>query len=55
MKIILLTILSFLSLWGLSFDELIYKNEVRASFDCSKVKNNGKNDDELIICNKIGA
>lgn len=25
MKIILLTILSFLSLWGLSFDELIYK------------------------------
>lgn len=38
MKIILLTILSFLSLWGLSFDELIYKNEVRASFDCSKVK-----------------
>lgn len=55
MKIILLTILSFLSLWGLSFDELIYKNEVRASFDCSKVENNGKNDDELIICNKIGA
>ncbi|NHG50198.1 hypothetical protein GRO02_001250 [Campylobacter jejuni] len=55
MKIILLTILSFISLWGLSFDELIYKNEVRASFDCSKVKNNGKNDDELIICNKIGA
>ncbi|HEF9825081.1 TPA: hypothetical protein SB202_001587 [Campylobacter coli] len=55
MKIILLTILSFLSLWGLSFDEPIYKNEVRASFDCSKVKNNGKNDDELIICNKIGA
>ncbi|EDO9203708.1 hypothetical protein GQJ52_05390 [Campylobacter coli] len=55
MKIILLTILSFLSLWGLSFDELIYKNEVRASFDCSKVKNNGKNDDELIIYNKIGA
>lgn len=53
MKIILLTILSFLSLWGLSFDELIYKNEVRASFDCSKVKNNGKNDDELIICNKM--
>lgn len=55
MKIILLTILSFLSLWGLSFDELIYKNEVKPSFDCFKVKNNGKNDDELIICNKIGA
>ncbi|EIN8284819.1 hypothetical protein LO840_000554 [Campylobacter coli] len=55
MRIVLLTILSFISLWGLSFDELIYKNEVRASFDCSKVKNNGKNDDELIICNKIGA
>ncbi|HEB9312437.1 TPA: hypothetical protein RZK23_000048 [Campylobacter coli] len=55
MKIILLTILSFLSLWGLSFDELIYKNEVKPSFDCFKVKDNGKNDDELIICNKIGA
>lgn len=32
MKIILLTILSFLSLWGLSFDELIYKNEVKSEF-----------------------
>ncbi len=56
MKIILLTILSFLGLWGLSFDELIYnKNEAKPSFDCSRVKDNGKNDDELILCNKIGA
>lgn len=56
MKIILLTILSFLGLWGLSFDELIYnKNEVKPSFDCSRLKDNGKNDDELILCNKIGA
>lgn len=56
MKIVLLTILSFLGLWGLSFDELIYnKNEVKPSFDCSRLKDNGKNDDELILCNKIGA
>ncbi|EGK8210899.1 hypothetical protein IO479_000086 [Campylobacter coli] len=56
MKIILLTILSFLGLWGLSFDELIYnKNEAKPSFDCSRLKDNGKNDDELILCNKIGA
>lgn len=56
MKIVLLTILSFLGLWGLSFDELIYnKNEAKPSFDCSRLKDNGKNDDELILCNKIGA
>ncbi|HEB7549392.1 TPA: hypothetical protein RZH68_001554, partial [Campylobacter coli] len=54
MKIVLLTILSFLGLWGLSFDELIYnKNEAKPSFDCSRLKDNGKNDDELILCNKI--
>lgn len=35
-KIILLLGLSLASLGALSFDELIYKDEVKPSFDCSK-------------------
>ncbi len=46
--------LSLASLGALSFDELIYKDEVKPSFDCSKIKYDGKSDDELMICNKIG-
>lgn len=53
-KIILLLGLSLASLGALSFDELIYKDEVKPSFDCSKIKYDGKSDDELMICNKIG-
>lgn len=53
-KIILLLGLSLVSLGALSFDELIYKDEVKPSFDCSKVKDDGKSDDELMICNEIG-
>lgn len=41
--------LSLTSLGALSFDELIYKDEVKPSFDCSKIKDDGKNDDELMI------
>ncbi len=53
-KIILLLGLSLASLGALTFDELIYKDEVKPSFDCSKIKYDGKSDDELMICNKIG-
>lgn len=53
-KIILLLGLSLVSLGALSFDELIYKDEVKPSFDCSKIKDDGKSDDELMICNEIG-
>ncbi|EAI3324804.1 hypothetical protein [Campylobacter jejuni] len=53
-KIILLLGLSLASLGALSFDELIYKDEVKPSFDCSKIKYDGKSNDELMICNKIG-
>lgn len=53
-KIIFLFGLSLASLEALSFDELIYKDEVKPSFDCSKVKDDGKSDDELMICNEIG-
>lgn len=53
-KIILLLGLSLVSLGALSFDELIYKDEVKPSFDCSKVKDDGKSDDGLMICNEIG-
>lgn len=53
-KIILLFGLNLASLGALSFDELIYKDEVKPSFDCSKIKYDGKSDDELMICNKIG-
>lgn len=48
-KIILLLGLSLASLGALSFDELIYKDEVKPSFDCSKIKYDGKSDDELMI------
>ncbi len=40
-KIILLLGLSLMSLGALSFD-------------CSKIKDDGKSDDELMICNEIG-
>ncbi|BEJ57609.1 hypothetical protein B10583_00780 [Campylobacter jejuni] len=53
-KIIFLFGLSLASLEALSFDELIYKDEVKPSFDCSKIKYDSKSDDELMICNKIG-
>lgn len=46
--------LSLVSLGALSFDELIYKDEVKPSFDCFKIKDDGKSDDELMICNEIG-
>ncbi|MEE6620394.1 hypothetical protein VWN47_10870, partial [Campylobacter jejuni] len=42
---ILLLGLSLASLGALSFDELIYKDEVKSSFDCSKIKYDGKSDD----------
>lgn len=41
--------LSLMSLGDLSFDELIYKDKVKPSFDCSKIKDDGKSDDELMI------
>ena len=39
---------------ALSVDEILSRDIVQPSFDCAKVIDNGKNDDELYICNKIG-
>lgn len=53
-KLFLVIILSSVIANALSVDEILTQDRVQPSFDCAKVIDNGKNDDELYICNEIG-